>query len=130
MLQMLKLAGKIARSTIVDDPRNFLLGCIGIRNDGVIVSAKNGAVFSTQTNNYQLLPDSHAEGRVLRKLGHNGILYVSRIGKLGGYAMAMPCPMCAVRIKSFNVRKVFYTINTAQYGVWDVKRDSHRVCGV
>lgn len=129
MQQMLKLAGKVAMPSNPDEElRNFYIGCIGIRDDGVLVSAKNGAVFSTTTEHYQKLPSAHAEGRVLRKLGHNGTMYVSRVAKSNGdYAMSMPCPICQVRIKSFNVRKVVYTINKAQFGVWNVKKDIHKV---
>lgn len=119
MLNMLKLAGKVAMPTLLQDPRNFWIGCVGIRKDGVIVSGKNGAVHSTQVDNYQLLPEAHAEGRVLRKLGKHGVLYVTRIAKANGnFAMARPCRMCRTRIKSFGVEKVFYTIDHTHYGVW------------
>lgn len=95
-----------------------------------MVSSKNGAAsFRTTIKNCQLLPASHAEGRVLRKLGKGGTIFVSRVQKKdGSLAMAMPCPMCQIRIKSFKAIKVYYTINPDQYGIWDVKRDSHRVC--
>lgn len=128
MLDLLKLAGKVAMPTSPDDPRNFWIGCVGMRSDGVIVSAKNGAVFSTQSDNYQLLPDAHAEGRVLRKLGKNGKIFVSRIAKFnGGYAMARPCGMCQIRIRSFNVKKVFYTINDTQFGIWFPDTDTDKI---
>jgi tRNA(Arg) A34 adenosine deaminase TadA len=125
---MLKLAGEISKPTIEDDPRNFWVGCVGVRDDGAIVSAKNGAVFSTDVDNYQLLPDSHAEGRVLRKLGKGGIIYVARISKsAGGYAMARPCGMCQIRIKSFDVKKVYYSINDTHYGIWFPEDDEDKV---
>lgn len=129
MSNMFKLAGEIAKPTIDNDPRNFYVGCIGIRDDGTQVAAKNGAVFSTAVDNYQLLPSSHAEGRVLRKLGKNGVIYVARISKSsGGYAMARPCGMCQVRIKSFNVKKVYYSINETHYGIWLPEDDEDKVC--
>ena len=128
MIPMLKLAGEIAKPTIDNDPRNFWVGCVGIRDDGTQVSAKNGSVFSTDVDNYQLLPSSHAEGRVLKKLGKNGIIYVARISKSdGGYAMARPCGMCQVRIKSFDVNLVHYTINKTHYGIWIPDTDEDRV---
>lgn len=126
MLEYLKIAGKIALPTNpIEEIRNFFIGCVGIRNDGALVSAKNGAVHSTQVDNYQLLPDSHAEGRVLRKLGKGGTLYVSRIARgSGGWAMARPCKMCRVRLKSFDVKKAYYTIDNRHYGVWLPKSDT------
>lgn len=129
MLDMLRKAAEAALPSHDNDQRNFWLGCIGIRDDGAIVSAKNGAVESSVTvEHYQLIPSAHAEGRLLRKLGHNGIIYVARVSRQDrSYKMSAPCPMCATRIKSFGVRKVYYTINNNQYGVWDVRKDTHRV---
>lgn len=128
MHQMLELAGRVARPTDAYDPRNFWLGCVGIRKDGVIVSAKNSPVYSTQVENYQLLPTAHAEGRVLRKLGRGGELYVARIAKsTGGFAMSRPCGMCQVRIKSFNVKRVHYTLNETQFGIWYPETDIDKV---
>lgn len=128
---MLKKAGQIALSTIPDDPRNFLIGCVGVRDDGTIVSAKNGAVFSTTVDNYQLLPGAHAEGRVLRKVGKGGTMYVTRIAKANGaWAMARPCGMCQVRIRSADIVRVYYTINPTQYGVWFPDADTDVVYDV
>lgn len=131
MLELLKQAGKIALPTVDDDPRNFWLGCIGIRNDGVRVYGRNGAVFSTTVDNYQLMPNSHAEGRVLRKLGKGGIIYVSRIAKKERqFAMARPCGMCQTRLKSQGIERVYYTINPNQYGIWFPQEDIDKVYNV
>lgn len=128
MLDMLLLAAKVALPNDYHDARNFWLGCVGIRQDGAIVSGKNGAVHCTSINEYQLIPNSHAEGRVLRKLGKGGTIFVSRVSKINhSLAMAYPCPTCQVRITSFQVNKVYYTINPNQYGIWSVKKDLHRV---
>jgi cytidine deaminase len=111
------------------DDRNFWLGCIGIREDGTMVSARNGAVtFSTTVENYQLVPSSHAEGRVLRKLGKGGVIFVARVSRGDRtLAMARPCGMCQVRLKAFNVKKVYYTINPHQYGVWTPSSDTDKI---
>lgn len=128
MIEMIKLAGKISLPTTTFDPRGFWLGCVGIRQDGALVSAKNGAVHSTCVDNYQHMPSAHAEGRVLRKLGKGGTLYVARIAKsTKEYAMARPCPMCQTRIKAFGVKKVYYTINPEQYGIWTPSNDTDKV---
>lgn len=129
MLDLLHQATLIALPSSDDDHRAFWLGCIGIREDGVQVASKNGAVaFSTTVESYQLVPSSHAEGRVLRKLGKNGTMYVARVSRKDRtLAMARPCGMCQVRLKAFNVKKVFYTINSEQYGVWMPDSDTDRI---
>lgn len=135
MLKKLVEAAGVAMPSVVNDRREFWLGCIGIRKDGAIVSSKNGPVnlslpqdkFVKKTSRRNIFyPTSHAEGRVLRKLGYGGILYVARVSRLtGGYTIAKPCEMCATRIKSKRVEKVYYTISNKQYGVWHVKKDIH-----
>lgn len=128
MLNLLKLAGKIAMPTDINDMRNFYLGAIGIRKDGVLVSAKNGAVQSSDVELYQTIPTSHAECRALRKMGYGGILYVSRIAKGNGkLAMARPCETCQVHIRSMRVKKVYYSINSECYGIWDPVTDKDSV---
>jgi tRNA(Arg) A34 adenosine deaminase TadA len=125
MLDMLKLAATVALPTIDSDfKKNFWLGSVGIRRDNVIVSAKNGAVYSTEVEDYQLMPNAHAEGRLLRKLGKGGIVFVARVAKgTRKLAMARPCDICRSRLRAMNIVRVYYTINENQYGVWYVKKD-------
>lgn len=127
-MDMLIRAAKIALPTY-NDSRAFWLGCVGIREDGAVVASKNGAVkFSTSIENYQLMPSSHAEGRVLRKLGRNGIVFVARVSKRDhSLAMSKPCAMCSVRLRAAKVKRVYYTINSEYYGIWNPKDDSDRV---
>lgn len=127
MLHYLKEAAKIA--TIEEYyKRNFLLGCVGIRRDGAIVSAKNGAVISSTFDQYRIISDAHAECRVLRKLGKGGVLYVSRVLKKDGtYAMAKPCKVCSARIQHAKVQKVFFTIDQEHYGVWFPELDVYKI---
>jgi len=125
MLHLLREAGKIA---LGDDERNFLLGAIGVRQDGVSVSAKNGAVISSTYDDYRIISDAHAECRVIRKLGKYGIIYVSRVLKKDGtFAMARPCGGCQLRIRAAKVKKVYYTVNNSQYGIWDPITDRDEV---
>lgn len=129
MLSMLKLAGKIAVPTTSLDKRTYWLGCVGIRKDGVMVSATNGSIQHMFSK--RLDPDLndkscayHAEGRTLRKMDKGGILYVTRVSrKDGSYCMARPCNLCQSKIRSQKIEKVYYTINDFQYGVWNVKSD-------
>ena len=127
MLNYLREASQIAKKS-KDNLRNYILGCIGIREDGAIVSSINGAArFSKSVDDFYKLPNSHAEGRVLRKLGRNGIMFVARVHKKDGtLAMALPCSMCQTRIKAFKVKKVYFTCNEEQYGIWSVKEDQFR----
>lgn len=129
MLPILIAASRIAMPKNGNDQRNFWLGSIGIRNDGVSVSAKNGAsVFSASVETYHLNPNSHAEGRVLRKLGKHGIVYVARVSRKDhSLAMARPCSMCQIRLRAFNVRKVFYTIDDHHFGIWCPKSGTDKI---
>lgn len=129
MLDMLRLAANVAKPTIENDSRNFWVGCIGIRSDGVLVSAKNGSVMCSISSEYQVIGESHAESRTLRKAGKNCILYVSRITKDGKLAMARPCQVCQPRIRAYNVQKVYYSINETQYGIFYPQKDLDKVIG-
>lgn len=121
---MHKLLIKAAEIAIPDnrefDKRSFLFGGICIRKDGTMVTARNGAVtFSTTIRDYQMLPSSHVEGRLLRKAGHGASMFISRVSrKDGSFCCSRPCGMCRVRLKSFLVEKVFYTIDENHYGVF------------
>lgn len=126
---MLDLLIEAAKAAVVgsdsNDKRNFLLGAIGIRKDGVSVSARNGAVISSSYENYRIIGDAHAECRVIKKMGKGGVLYVARVLKKdGSLAMSRPCGMCRLRIQAAEVQKVYYTINPQQYGVLDIVNDT------
>jgi deoxycytidylate deaminase len=96
-----------------------------------MVFSRNGAVYSTKVEDYQLLPEAHAECRALRKMDYGGTLYVSRISKRDkSLVMARPCPMCQIKIRAKGVKKVFYSINEFQFGVWTVRSDSDKIYGV
>jgi len=125
----LKMAAELAPPTIDKDFRDYWLAAVGIREDGVMVSAKNGAAsFRTTIKSYQLLPASHAEGRVLRKLGKAGIVYVARVSKKdGSLAMARPCGMCQVKLRAAKTIKVYYSINDSQYGIWYPDTDTDKI---
>lgn len=128
MLDLLREAAKIAVPTDPNDKRNFILGAVGIRKDGVIVSAKNGAVICSTFDEYRIISDAHAECRVIRKLGKQGVIYVSRVLKKDGtLAMARPCGACRLRIQAAQVRRVYYTIDEYHYGIYDPHHDTDRI---
>lgn len=127
MLELIRMAAKIALPTSDNDARDFWLGCIGIRNDGAMIFSKNGAVFSTDIENYHFIPEAHAECRAVKKMDSGGILYVARVRKKNkDLALAAPCMMCQIKIKARGISKVYFSINENQYGIWLVKKDSFR----
>lgn len=115
-------AARRALPTVDEDLRLFLLGAVGERDDGKLVFSKNGAArVSTPFYQYFCPPRSHAESRLVRKLGLNGIVYVARVAKENKdkivLKMARPCDSCRVRLESAKVRKVYYSIDDSSYGV-------------
>lgn len=129
MLEMLEFAAKIALPTNFEfDKRSFWLGCVGIRRDGALVFSRNGATYSTIMEDYQLIPEAHAECRALKKMDYGGELYVARVRRRDrDIALSMPCGMCSIKIKSKGIKRVYYTINNSQYGIWYIKDDKHIV---
>lgn len=120
ILTFFEIAAKIATSK--NDRRTFLLGAIGIRNDGAMVHSLN----SPAENKNRM---AHAECKLCRKLDYGTKeVYVARV-RTDNYefAMARPCYSCRKILKSKKVGKVFYTINNNQYGIWFPDSDTDRV---
>ena len=85
-----------------DKKRHYSLGAIGIRSDGVVVTARNSAV-------PERTPQAHAEARLAKKLTPNSVVFVCRTTKNGENAMAKPCESCQRILKSVGVKKVYYS---------------------
>lgn len=125
MLKMLQRAVDLAATT-KDQDKNFFLGCIGLRKDGVYVCSTNETIVTQKT------PSSHAEARALRKCGQGSILWVARVLKdKVTWANAKPCMTCRALIINKMVDKIYYTIGPNEYGVWiprkyDKDREIHR----
>lgn len=110
---MLTLAARVAVER-GNKNRSFLLGAVGIRNDGVIVTSRN--ISATDH-----APRHHAEARLSRKLTPNSIVWVARVARRdGAWAMARPCQGCQMRMKTVGVEKVFYTIAPGEWGVLEL----------
>jgi len=91
--------------------RRYLVGAIGIRNDGTMVTAFNGS-------DHQPNREIHAEYRLCKKLDYDAVVYVARVRVGDGtFAMAKPCKDCQKALKSKKVKKVYYTINDDEYDV-------------
>ncbi len=109
-MKMLNKAAAIAMDG--DWKKNYLLGAVALRKDGVLVYSKNSLV---QTPS----PSGHAEARILKKAGSGAILWVARVYKDGRWAMAKPCRHCATLIKNKGVKRLYYTMGDNEYGVWE-----------
>jgi tRNA(Arg) A34 adenosine deaminase TadA len=109
---MLSLAASVAgEGSIRSDNRSFFLGAVGMRSDGVIVSARNIAA-------KDVTPSAHAEARLCKKITCNSIVWVARVGRgTKSWALARPCFQCQRRMKTTGVKKVIYTIAPDEWGV-------------
>lgn len=86
-----------------DDRKRFRLGAVGIRNDGVVVHARNSAAVLPS-------PNAHAEARLAPKLTPGSVVFVARVLRRdGALAMAKPCPHCLARLRAAGVAKVYFT---------------------
>jgi len=45
-------------------------------------------------------------------------MFVARVKRNGEIAMAQPCRMCRELIRSYGIKRVFFTIDENTYGVW------------
>ena len=128
MPDMLHHALQLAMPTDSDDVRSYLLSAVGVRADNKIVNSKNGAVFSTTAGNFQRIPLSHAESRLCRKLDLGSTVYVARLSKLTmSSAMARPCSVCQNHLRAKKVSRVFYTINSENFGIWYPQTDTDKI---
>jgi tRNA(Arg) A34 adenosine deaminase TadA len=123
-IDIFKEAAEVAASTGSHDRRSYLLAAMGQRKDGAWIKSANGAVSSSVSGGMISLPHSHAEVRALRKLGRGApALYVVRLlRKDGAFANARPCYMCATFLRSYRVERVYFTIDSNTYGLWEQDR--------
>ena len=126
-------AASFAPPTVQNDPREYWIACIGVRNDSVEIISRNGSIqhlFSLSLSPSEMRKNAsyHAEGRVLRKMTRGGEMYVARVSRqTGGLVMSRPCRLCQAKIRSYRIDKVYYSINDHQYGVWLPQADTDRV---
>lgn len=111
--ELLLQAASRAQDSNVKTPRNAMVGCVIVRSDGAVVSAKNG--YSTNVE-----PQHHAEARCLRKSDYDGVAFVARIRRDGTLGCAKPCPSCERKLKSKGVRIVHYTNGSNEWCTMDL----------
>jgi tRNA(Arg) A34 adenosine deaminase TadA len=94
------------------DERTFWVGAVGVRTDGALVTARNGAVRGVSMS--AGVPKScrwHAEGRLVRKLDKGSTVYVARVLRQDfTFTLAKPCVLCERRLRSHGVRTVYYSV--------------------
>ena len=100
------------------DKKQFFFSCVAKRNDGAEVYSVNHCVRAEK------VPAHHAEARAVRKCDVGAILYVARILRdKETPALAKPCKFCQAFIRNKGIKKVYFTIDSNQYGIWDVEED-------
>ena len=110
MLQMAARAAMVGHHR-AGERRQYILGAVGLRNDGVMVQSRNISAPLPA-------PEHHAETRLARKLTPGSTVWVARISrKHKDWAMAKPCPNCERRLRMAGVDKVVYTIGPNEWGV-------------
>jgi tRNA(Arg) A34 adenosine deaminase TadA len=109
LIKYLNLAKEKSLPEKTGDLRSFYIGAVGIRSDGLIVTAKN---LSCEDK----FPPAHAEARLARKLDKNSIVFVARVTKGGQIGLAKPCTKCQTVIRNKGVTRVYYTIDVNSFG--------------
>ena len=104
---LMRTAGIAAKKR---DMRSFRVGAAGLRTDGVMVYAYNGAAPNK-------CAEIHAETRLCKKLGMGAIVWVARATKDGQLALAKPCANCQRTLRRRGVLKVIYSTGPDDYEV-------------
>src|ERR1700748_315771 len=111
-MKYLDLAIRIAKGG--EENRNYLIGCVALREDGAIVTSPNILTKKPEHS-------AHAEYRIVKhKSGIGATLWVARMHRDGQWANAKPCIKCPTLIRNKRVKKVYYTISPNTYGCWNV----------
>ena len=110
-MKYLDFAIKIAKGGTED--RNYLIGCVSLREDGAIVTAPNILTKKPEHT-------AHAEFRALKKSGFGATLWVARVHRSGEWACAKPCIKCQTLIRNKEVKRVYYTVAPNEWACWNV----------
>lgn len=116
------IAAKCAKISKSRDFREFKLGAIAIRADGVLAISANGSAMISTTDRRHYSRECHAEYRLARKLDKGAVVYVVRINKFDEFKNARPCKTCENALRSHGVKKVYYTLSDNEYGVMHLKK--------
>lgn len=89
--------------------QKFYLSCMGIRHDGVKVYSRNTTYRGTN-------PKTHAEIRVLRKIGSGTVIFLARVSADGDWRMARPCQNCQNVLGHHGIKRIYYTVGPGEFG--------------
>lgn len=117
-----QLAANVANISKGNDFREFKLGAVGIRSDGVLIASANGSAMISTADRRHYSRECHAEYRLSRKVDKGAVVYVARINIFGNYKNARPCKTCENALRSRGVKKVYYTLSNNEYGVMILKK--------
>lgn len=119
MVEMLQRAAEFASRRPPGDKRRYQIAAVGITPEGRVYHARNLAYHFSEYDQviFRPEPSAHAEFKLARALPRGSTVYVARVLRSGDFAIAKPCPMCMIALKSRQVRKVYYSIDNDSYGV-------------
>lgn len=119
MVEMIQRAAEFASRRPPGDKRRYQIAAVGITPEGGIYHARNLAYHFSEDEqlSFRKEPSAHAEFKLARALSKGSVVYVARVLKSGGLAIAKPCPMCMIALRAKQVKRVYYTIDDSSYGV-------------
>lgn len=88
--------------------RKYMIGAVGIRNDGVLVKGHNSKA-------YNVTAEIHAEARLSKRLTPYSTVYVARVRRDKSIALARPCRSCVLQMIARGVKRCYFTTETG-YG--------------
>ena len=121
--RFIDLAYRVAQTSDYDDYRH---GAVLTRGNKVISVSANKNSHARFGKPFRKRNCGHAThnaeiGCILgldRSVTRGSTVYVARVGKLGNMKISKPCEMCEEVLRHVGVRKVVYTINDKEVGVY------------
>lgn len=118
---------RLAKKMAIQSEEQFKLGACLVKSGKVLGLGKN---FVNHTNwivkEHFAYPTVHAEIHCLVRLDEDDIrgsvIYVWRQKRTGEAGMAKPCERCARVLAKFGVKRVIYTTDNGEFGVWKPER--------
>lgn len=117
-MELMERAAQIASRRPIGDKRRYQIAAVGVTPEGRIYHARNLAYHFSECDQFIFRPEpsAHAEFKLSRALTKGSIVYVARVLRNGDLALAKPCPMCMIALRSKQVKRVIYSIDNNTYG--------------
>ena len=121
--RFVELGKKIAESSDFGEYRH---GAVLVKGGSVISTSANKNSYASWGNRFRKRDCGHAThhaelGCILgvdRAVTRGSTVYVARVGKLGNMKISKPCEMCEEVLRHVGVKKVVYTINDKEVGIY------------